>query len=153
MERHLDLGVKPLVIATATNLIVAQRLARRICSNCREPYAPSARALEKLQIDADSQEFQHGRGCAACGQTGYSGRVGIFEFLTLTTRIKELVIRRASEFELRQAATAAGMRFLVDDARDKLRQGLTTAEEILRVMRIEPAEDRPLSTVAIVGPA
>lgn len=141
IERLLDLGVKPLLITSATNLIVAQRLARRICMNCREPYTPSAGVLRRLQIEANSHEFQHGRGCAACGLTGYSGRVGIFEILRMTTRLKELVSRRATEAEMKSAATDAGTRPLLTNALQKMHQGLTTPEEILRVIRTEHADD------------
>ena len=141
IERLLDLGVKPLLITSATNLIVAQRLARRICMNCREPYMPSAEVIRRLQIEADSHEFQHGRGCAACGQTGYSGRVGIFEILRMTTRLKELVSRRATEAEMKSAAMDAGTRPLLTNALHKMHQGLTTPEEILRVIRTEHADD------------
>jgi type IV pilus assembly protein PilB len=140
IERLLDLGVKPLLVTTATNLIVAQRLARRICMNCREPYVPSALALRKLHTKAGAHEFHHGRGCAACAQTGYSGRVGIFEILRLTPRLKELVNRRATESEMTEAALEGGTRLLLEDALYKVRQGLTTVEEILRVIRIEPAQ-------------
>jgi type IV pilus assembly protein PilB len=139
--RLLDLGVTPLLIATATNLIVAQRLARRICMNCRGPYVPSALALRKLQVQAGSHEFVHGRGCPACAHTGYSGRVGIFEILRLTPRLKELVTRRATESEMTQAAVEGGTRLLLEDALAKVRQGLTTVEEVLRVIRIEPSQN------------
>jgi type IV pilus assembly protein PilB len=140
IERLLDLGVRPLVIASATNLIIAQRLARRLCTHCREPYAPSADALRTLDLDADSHEFHRGRGCSRCAHTGYAGRVGIFEILTLTPRLKELITRQAGEAELRRAATAAGTRLLLADAVRKVRQGLTTVEEVLRVVRIERAD-------------
>ena len=150
IERLLDLNVKPLLITSATNLIVAQRLARRICMNCRESYMPSAEVIRRLQIERNSHEFMHGRGCAACGGTGYSGRVGIFEILTMTPRLKELVSRRATEAEMRHAAADAGTRSLLRNAIHKLRQGLTTAEEILRVIRIEPADDAtPPSRLAL----
>jgi len=140
IERLLDLGVKPLLITTATNLIVAQRLARRICMNCREPYVPSALALRKLHIRPGGHDFLHGRGCEACARTGYSGRVGIFEILRLTPKLKELVNARATESEMTEAAMAGGTRLLLDDALFKVRQGLTTVEEVLRVIRIDAAQ-------------
>ncbi len=140
IERLLDLGVKPLLITTATNLIVAQRLARRICMHCCGPYVPSALALRKLHTQAGNHEFLHGRGCAACAQTGYSGRVGIFEILRLTPRLKELINRRATESEIMEAALEGGTRLLLEDALFKVRQGLTTVEEVLRVIRIEPTQ-------------
>jgi type IV pilus assembly protein PilB len=141
IERLLDLGVKPLLVTTATNLIVAQRLARRICMSCRGPYVPSAHTLRKLHIQAGGHEFLHGSGCAACAHTGYSGRVGIFEILRLTPRLKELVNHRATESEMTEAAIESGTRFLLEDALLKVRQGLTTVEEVLRVIRIEPAQN------------
>jgi type IV pilus assembly protein PilB len=137
IERLIDLGVRPWLLTSAINLIVAQRLARRICSNCREPYVPSPGALRRLQIEAADFEFQHGRGCTVCGHTGYSGRVGIFEALRLTPAMKDLVNRRASESRIRRAA-ASGHRFLLDDAIQKVREGLTTVEEIVRVVPTEP---------------
>jgi type IV pilus assembly protein PilB len=140
IERLLDLGIKPLMITAATNLVVAQRLARRICMTCREPYEPAHDVLRKLRLEADSYRFQHGVGCAACAHTGYSGRVGIFEILRLTAPLKELVRRRATESEVKNAAIRTGTRFLLADALDKVRQGLTTAEEILRVIRIDDAD-------------
>jgi general secretion pathway protein E len=145
IDRLLDLGLRPLLLTTATNLIVAQRLARRICTHCREPYLPSPDTLRRLHIAAGRFEFQRGRGCALCSQTGYAGRLGIFEILRLTPRLGELVARNATASEMRQAAMAAGTRFLLADALDKVRQGLTTVEEILRIIRIEPAEDVTLS--------
>ena len=143
IERLLDLGVKPLLVTSATNLIIAQRLARRICTNCRELYSPSAEALSKLRI-ADGHTFQHGKGCALCGQTGYAGRVGIFEILRLTPRLKELVSRHATEPEMTAAAVAAGTQLLMTDAISKVHQGLTTVEEILRIIRIETADETVL---------
>ena len=137
IARLIELGVKPTMISAATNLIMAQRLARRVCTKCREPYTPNAEALRKLQLDAHSWAFQHGRGCEACGYTGYVGRVGIFEFLRLTPGLKEIVNARASERRLRRFTTSAGVRSLLDDALDTARAGLTTIEEIVRVIRVD----------------
>ena len=141
LDRLLDLGLRPLLITSATNLIIAQRLARRICMNCREPYTPSAEALRRLEIDADSQEFQHGRGCSLCGHTGYSGRVGIFEILVLTPALTALITRQAGSAEMRRAALAGGTRFLLADALHKVSLGLTTVEEVVRVIRLEAADE------------
>jgi len=140
IDRLRDLGLRPLLLATAVDLIVAQRLARRVCAGCREPYKPSPDALRRLRLEPDRFEFQRGRGCARCSQTGYAGRVGIFEMLRLTPRLKDLVTRNASAAEIRHATVQAGTRFLAADAIDKIGQGLTTVEEILRVIRIEADE-------------
>jgi type IV pilus assembly protein PilB len=143
IERLLTLGVKPVTINAATNLVIAQRIARRVCMKCRAPYEPSPEVLQRLRLDAGSWEFQRGMGCGACGQTGYSGRVGLYEIQRLSPRLKDLVTKHATERVLRRAASSAGARFLLDDGLAKVRQGLTTVEEILRVIRIEHAEDLP----------
>jgi general secretion pathway protein E len=145
IDRLLDLGLTAPLVASATNLIIAQRLARRVCRYCREPYEPSPDVLDRLRVDPRRQRFERGRGCSRCGQTGYSGRVGIFEILPITPRFKESLHRGAPETEMKRAAAAAGVRFLLEDALDKVRQGLTTIEEVLRVIRIDPADDRRLA--------
>ena len=140
IDRLRDLGLRPLLLTAAINLIVAQRLARRVCASCCEPYVPAPDALRRLRLEADRFVFRRGRGCASCNQTGFAGRVGIFEILRLTPLIKDLVTRNASAEELRQAALASGTRFLLADAIDKIGQGLTTVEEILRVIRSDADE-------------
>jgi general secretion pathway protein E len=140
ITRLIELGVKPTMVSAATNLIMAQRLARRICTQCREPYTPAAETLRKLQLDADSWTFQHGRGCEACGYSGYAGRVGIYEILRLSTGLKEAVNRGASERKLRGLTTSEGLKYLLDDGLAKVKEGLTTIEELVRIMRIEPED-------------
>jgi type IV pilus assembly protein PilB len=140
IARLMELGIKPTMLGTATNLIMAQRLARRICAKCRELYTPNAGALLKLQLDANSRTFQHGRGCEACDYTGYSGRVGIVEILRLTPELKETFNGNVTERKLKRCVSRAGFRFLLDDARAKVREGLTTVEEVVRVLRIEPED-------------
>jgi type IV pilus assembly protein PilB len=141
IERLLTLDVKPVTINAATNVVIAQRLARRVCTKCRVPYTPSREMLERLQLEAVDWEFQRGSGCDACGHTGYSGRVGLYEIQSLTPRLKDLVSRHATERALKRAAGNGGARFLLDDGLSKVREGLTTVEELLRVIRIEQAED------------
>jgi type IV pilus assembly protein PilB len=141
VERLLDLGVRPLLVTAATNLIIAQRLARRVCRSCREPYVPSAKALRRLGIEANSQEFHHGNGCGQCGHTGYAGRIGIFEILRMTAALKECINRHAPEAEARHAALTAGTRLLLTDAVEKVREGLTTVEEVLRVIRLDQTDE------------
>jgi type IV pilus assembly protein PilB len=136
IDRLLDIGVKPLMITSVTNLVMAQRLARLVCPHCRVRYQPSPAAVQKLGLDF-SGEFMRGRGCPACGHTGYRGRIGIFELLQLTPALKALIRAGASEAELRVAATSGGVRWLCDDAATKIKQGLTTVEEVLRVVRID----------------
>jgi type IV pilus assembly protein PilB len=146
IERLLTLDVRPVTINAATNVIIAQRLARRVCMRCRAPYVPSPEVLQRLHLDAESWEFQRGTGCDACGQTGYSGRVGLYEIQRLSSKLKNLVNKQATERALKRAASRLGARFLLDDGLAKVRQGLTTVEELLRVIRIEHAEDLPASS-------
>jgi type II secretory ATPase GspE/PulE/Tfp pilus assembly ATPase PilB-like protein len=143
IARLIELGVRPTMLSAATNLIMAQRLARRICATCREPYTPTAEALRAVQLETEGWTFQHGRGCQACGYTGYSGRVGIHELLRLTPELKEAVNGRSTERKLRGLARRAGVRSLLDDALAKVREGLTTIEELVRVIRMEPEDFVP----------
>jgi type IV pilus assembly protein PilB len=138
--RLLDLAVDPSLITTSVILIIAQRLVRRICVSCREPYTPSRELLDKFQLRAPENVFYRARGCAACGQTGYAGRVGVFEVLRMTSSLKEKILRRAGESELHKTAVLTGTRFLFEDAMDKVRQGLTTLDEVLRVIQVQDDE-------------
>jgi len=140
IARLLDLGVDPFLITSSVNMIVAQRLARRICARCKETYTPSRGLLEKLRVEKPEMIFYRGRGCATCGGTGYAGRIGIYEILRLTPSIKELINRKASEAELRKAAGLSGTRFLLEDAMEKVQQGITTLEEVLRVIQLQEEE-------------
>ena len=106
VARLLDLGVDPYLISSSVNLIVAQRLLRKICGRCREEYQPSHKLLERLHSEEADFPFFHGRGCEACGKTGYLGRTGVFELLRMTPTLRELINRKASEPELPKAAWA-----------------------------------------------
>jgi type IV pilus assembly protein PilB len=140
IARLLDLGVDPFLITSSVSVIIAQRLARRICSKCKEAYTPSSGLLEKIKLENPDMIFNRGRGCAACANTGYAGRVGLYEILRLTPTIKELIHRKASENELRKTAGLAGTRFLLEDAMEKVRAGITTLEEVLRVIQLQEEE-------------
>jgi type II secretory ATPase GspE/PulE/Tfp pilus assembly ATPase PilB-like protein len=147
IDRLLDLGVRPLLVTAAINLVIAQRLVRRICEGCRAAYIPSDEARRCVDVEA-AGEYYRGEGCSACGQTGYAGRVGIFELLRLTPAIKDLVRRRASESELAAAAGSAGTRFLLEDAAHQVRAGVTTVEEVVRVMRFDPPAGFPTTSLS-----
>jgi len=140
IARLLDLGVDPFLITSSVSVIVAQRLARRICSKCKEPYTPSSGLLEKIKMENPDMVFYKGKGCATCAQSGYAGRLGLYEILRLTPTIKELIHRKASENELRKTAGLAGTRFLLEDAMEKVRLGVTTLEEVLRVIQLQEEE-------------
>ena len=109
-------------------------------------YQPSPAAVQALGLDADA-EFTRGRGCQACGHTGYRGRIGIFELLRLTPALKELIRAGAGEAEIRAAAASGGTRWLCDDAVTKIQAGLQTVEEVHRVVRIDDAATAPLAMV------
>lgn len=141
VARLLDLGLDPYVISSSLNLILAQRLVRRICGKCREEYTPPADVLARLRLHGRGFRFFHGRGCEACGQTGYSGRLAVHEVLRMTPQIRELIHRKAPEPELRKAAAAGGTSFLVEQAIEKVKQGITTAEEVLRVIQLDDEKE------------
>ncbi len=137
ITRLLDLGVNPFLITSAVDLVIAQRLVRRICQQCKEPYIPAREVLETFHMAQGDMVFYHGSGCSACEQTGYAGRVGIYELMRLTPRLKELLTRRATEADMRKMAVLEGTRFLLEDARDKVRQGVTTLDEVSRVIELK----------------
>ena len=140
VARLLDLGVDPFLIGTSVNLIVAQRLVRHICEQCKEPHKPSEKLLERLHLESADLAFFHGRGCEACSKTGYSGRVGVYELLRMTPTIKDLINRKAPESELRKAAVAAGTTLLLQAAMEKVKEGATSIEEVLRVIQLQEDE-------------
>ncbi len=138
ITRLLDMGVEPYVISDSIHLIVAQRLLRTICQHCKESYVPPQHLLEELSLVVDGFQFFRGRGCAECAQTGYAGRIGIYELLRFTPTIREMIARRASEPEIRRAAAAtSGTSSLLEEALAKVREGVTTVEEVLRVLELK----------------
>jgi type IV pilus assembly protein PilB len=143
ITRLVDLGLDPFVIASSLNLVVAQRLARRICTKCKEPYTPPEDLIRKFRIDDPGLVLYRGQGCPACGKSGYSGRTGIYEMFRITNPVKELIRQKTTEGALRRAAVAGGTRTLLEDGIVKVREGLTTPEELVRVIEIEAEESFP----------
>ncbi len=140
IARLRDMGVQPFLITATVESILAQRLVRKICPNCRELTVPSTEALADLEMtpeDVIGKSFYRGRGCTACNNTGFKGRMGLFEFMPITDEIRELIHSGASTEELRDAAMRAGMRTLRQDGLEKVYQGLTTIEEVVRETTIE----------------
>jgi type IV pilus assembly protein PilB len=135
VTRLIDMGIESFLISSSMAGIIAQRLLRTICSKCKEGYKPSPQALRNLgmQEDADVQFFR-GQGCASCKGTGYRGRIGVYELLAVNPEIRELVLKRASSEQIKEAALRNGMRQLRDDAMEKILLGMTTVEESLRVL-------------------
>jgi type IV pilus assembly protein PilB len=139
VTRLVDMGVEPFLISSSVIASMSQRLARNICQECKEPYEPRRDLLLGFGYDADAPEnreqvFYHGRGCEHCRQTGYHGRIGIFELMTMNQEIAELIVKRASAGQVREAALAAGMKTLSKDGFGKVLNGVTTVEELTRIV-------------------
>jgi type IV pilus assembly protein PilB len=131
ITRLIDMGVEPFLVASAVEGAIAQRLVRRICPKCKEPYTPPAKLALELDLPVDTK-FYKGRGCGYCRNTGYSGRIGIFEVLRTNNEIRELILSRPTTSALRELARKHGMRTLWEDGLEKAMQGITTIEEVLR---------------------
>ena len=147
--RLVDIGVKPYMVAATIRIILAQRLVRCICSTCKEVYEASdeeKRVVENVLPDADVREFYRGVGCENCNDTGYQGRVGVFEMLVTNEEIREMILRNVSSTHLRQRAREFGMRTLREDGMSKVINGVTTLSEVLRVTQA----DEILPTSAMV---
>ena len=134
ISRFVYMGIEPYLLASTLNLIVAQRLVRRICDKCKEPVELGAETLKRLKIDpaqAKNTVFYHGKGCNACGNTGYKGRLPIFEFLIMDADIREMVISGQNERQIRTKARQKGYGGLFESGIANMEKGLTTAEEVL----------------------
>ena len=132
-----DMGVEPFLISASMSGALAQRLARRICSNCKEEYEPPRETLLRFGFDPlkhPDQKFYRGRGCDVCKQTGYKGRTGIYELMQINEELQELIVRRAPVTEVKEAARANGMMTLQEDGFRKCKDGHTTVEEVMRVV-------------------
>ncbi len=141
ITRLIDMGIKPFLVASSIQAIMAQRLIRIICNECKEiDPAPDRYILRMLNIKDEDLEGRHvykGAGCSRCGGTGYRGRKGIFELLEMNTELRELAFNRAPTNHLRRAAQAAGMRNLLEDGKIKILSGITTPDELVRITQAE----------------
>ena len=135
ISRLMNMGIEPFLVATSVNLICAQRLVRRICVQCKEPLQIQPQALSEAGYSADEAAktiVYHGKGCAACNNTGYKGRVGLYEVMELSDDLRELILVGASALELKKKALEMGMITLRRSGLLKAAAGLTTMEEVLR---------------------
>ncbi len=135
INRLLNMGVEPFLVASATNLIVAQRLARKICTECKKPADVSMQALVDIGVDPDraaTMKCMVGEGCTICGGTGYKGRVALYEVLPITDSIKELVLNGASSMEIKEQAIRDGINTLRMAGINKIESGITTIDEVVR---------------------
>jgi type II secretion system protein E len=138
LSRLVDMKIEPFLTASSVAAAIAQRLIRTICSRCKTPFAPSKEALVKIGLDP-GKEYQlfYGKGCKHCRNSGYKGRMGIFEILVMDDKIRDLILRNASSAEIKQAAVKAGMKTLRDDGLQKVLEGKTTIDEVLRVTALD----------------
>ena len=132
--RLIDMGVEPFLLASGIECIVAQRLARRLCSTCKKPAELSAEELAEVGLAEGEGEIYEPVGCVTCNSTGYSGRIGLYEVLVLNDEIRTLILSKASSGEIEDAAVKAGMHRLRQDGFEKVRQGITSLPEVLRVL-------------------
>jgi general secretion pathway protein E len=135
ITRLMDMGVENYLVASTLVCVMAQRLVRRICPHCKVKEELSADVLRR--IGGEIREVWTGRGCEACSGTGYKGRIGIFEVLPISGPVRELIMKRATSKELKDKATELGMRTLREDGIEKVKRGITTIDEVLRVTQVE----------------
>lgn len=145
IPRLMDMDVEPFLVASSLNVIIAQRLVRKICLKCRESYQLSRNDLKKMELSEELIEkffkgkekirLYRGKGCRACVNTGYLGRTGIFEVLEIDENVKELIMRKANADEIENQAIKNGMNTMLEDGIDKVLSGITTIEEVIRVVR------------------
>ncbi|MEO8433500.1 MAG: type IV-A pilus assembly ATPase PilB [Pyrinomonadaceae bacterium] len=135
ISRLMNMGIEPFLVATSVNLIQAQRLIRRVCKNCKKEQPTPTEALVEIGFsmeEAQTLKTFKGKGCATCNDTGYKGRVGLYETMEVTDEIRELILIGASSLELRKKAVDDGMITLRESGLHKIRNGVTTIEEVLR---------------------
>ena len=149
LPRLLDMQIEPFLVASTINVIIAQRLVRKICERCRGSYQPSEKEKNAFENDQrikgaleifhkgtiDTARLYRGSGCAVCANTGYAGRIGVFEVLEMTDEIRSLITARAPSSDIMKVARHAGMTTMLEDGVSKVLQGATTLEEVLRVTK------------------
>lgn len=140
--RLIDMGVEPYMVSTSVTAILAQRLVRVICSNCREETLPDLSLVKEYmeRWNLSDVTFYHGKGCPRCNNTGFMGRTAIHELMVLNPVLKDIISRKASHMDIRRAALRAGMVSLLDDGLQKASKGVTTVEEVLRVCHSEDSK-------------
>lgn len=146
--RLIDMGVEPFLLTSSLNAVIGQRLARKICEDCKEELKISDEekdkikaelnkitAKEKEKIELDNLKFYHGKGCKSCGDTGYKGRIGLYEILALTETVKELILKKESSSNIQELAIKEGMVTMLQDGIIKALDGITTIEEVWRITK------------------
>ncbi len=139
ITRLVDMGVEPFLVSSSISAILAQRLVRRICESCKSPYVPAEAEVARLGLAPGSYTFFHGAGCAECTQTGYRGRLGLFEILVMDEGLRALILTNADATSVREYAERHGLKNLRQDGAAKVLAGQTTTEEVLRVVQQDEA--------------
>jgi len=139
VTRLIDMGIEPFLVASSVVAIIAQRLVRQVCMACRQAYVPTDEELIRLGVGLSGErpKLYRGVGCAACAQTGYRGRSGIYEFLVIDDEVRKLIGAKADSTTIQRAAILKGMSTLRQEGAEKVLQGLTTTEEVVRVTQQE----------------
>ena len=135
IARLIDMDIEPFLITSTLEAIIAQRLVRKICSDCKEEYSPDTQELSLIGLkpsDVKDKKFYRGKGCEGCNGIGYKGRIGIFEILIVNDKIRVLIVNKASTGELRRKSHEEGMLMLREDGLQKVLMGITTIEEVAR---------------------
>jgi len=136
VSRLLDMGIEPFLVASSVEGLIAQRLVRLLCPECKVPYTPSPEVIARLRVnklDTTDAQFMRPAGCEKCRYTGFRGRTAIYEIIKITEDLKQMIVARRPSNEIKQQAIANGMRTIREDGWIKVRQGLTTIDEVLRV--------------------
>ena len=132
IARFIDIGIPPLLLGSSLNLIIAQRLVRKICSKCKIEYSPEKELIEQLVLEKKTgMKFYKGEGCVSCNGTGYSGRMGLYEMINVTKSIKKLILRNASTIEIQELAEKEGMHSLRTSGIERVLAGETTIEQVI----------------------
>jgi type IV pilus assembly protein PilB len=135
VNRLMNMGIEPFLVASSLNLVCAQRLVRRICKVCHEPHPAAPAALSQAGFSAEEAKTvvpRRGKGCDKCNNTGYKGRVGLYEVMDVTEELRELILVGASSLELRRKAIDEGMLTLRASGLRKVKEGVTTLDEVVR---------------------
>ena len=136
ITRLVDIGIQPFLVASSVMAIMAQRLVRKVCPKCRQRYEPPAHILNGIGLRPEiikKANFMKGKGCNHCNKTGYRGRMGIFELMTMTSQVREMTFKGDSTLNIRKMARKQGMRTLFEDGIIKVLRGMTTIDEVLRI--------------------
>ena len=144
VTRLIDMGIEPFLVASAVECFIAQRLVRVICADCKREFKPDKEILKELgvsRLDLSNTKLYEGKGCESCRFTGYKGRTAIYEILVMSEPIRELVLKRASSEQIKKKALSLGMRTLREDGWEKIKMGITTPGEVMRVTQQENLDE------------